>query len=380
MRLFRFRTAITAWFVVFLATIFFTGPLIGQEFKRALPGKTFSFPQDHFSHPEFKTEWWYYSGHLYSQEKKAYGYQLTFFRTGLTRQTKHQKSKWSIQDLYFAHLAVTDQSEKKFEYREKISRGSLGEAGASPYKTGDKTFRIWVEDWSVEGKGGGMLNHILKAGDKTFGIELRLTPEKNPVVHGLNGISQKAEGEGYASHYYSISCLKTEGRIFLQNKEIPVQGTSWMDHEFGSSQLRQYQVGWDWFSIQLDKGTELMLYQIRHRDGKIDPYSSGTIIFPDGTYQHLPKKKFQIDVLDHWKSSKSGAIYPSKWRITVPARQIELTLSPTVKDQELITKESTRVIYWEGSVKVDGKYQGNPINGVGYVELTGYAESLSGRI
>jgi predicted secreted hydrolase len=171
--------------------------------------------------------------------------------------------------------------------------------------------------------------------------------------------------------------LKTEGKIFLQNKEIPVKGMSWMDHEFGSSQLREYQVGWDWFSLQLDKGMELMFYQIRHRDGKIDPYSSGTIIHADGTHQHLFKKEFQIEVLGRWKSSKSGAIYPSKWKITVPAHQIELTLSPTVKNQELITRESARVTYWEGSIKVEGKYQGSPINGLGYAELTGYAEPFS---
>jgi predicted secreted hydrolase len=366
--------------IILLALTFFASALLGQEFKRALPGRVFSFPQDHFSHPEFKTEWWYYSGHLYSQEKKSYGYQLTFFRTGLNRETKHQKSKWSIQDLYFAHLAITDESRGKFEYLEKISRGSLGEAGAYPYKKGEKTFQIWIEDWSIEGKGPGMQNHILKAGDKTFGIELMLIPEINPVIHGQNGISQKAEGEGYASHYYSIPRLKTEGKIFLQNKEIPVQGISWMDHEFGSSQLRQYQVGWDWFSIQLEGGTELMFYQIRERDGKIDPYSSGTIIFPDGTYQHLLRNEFQIEVLDQWKSPKSRAVYPSRWRVKVPGHRIDLTISPTVKDQELITKESTRVVYWEGSVKVDGKYQGEPIKGMGYVELTGYAESLSGKI
>jgi predicted secreted hydrolase len=355
----------------------FTPTLLSQDFKRALPGKVFSFPQDHFSHPEFKTEWWYYSGHLFNQEKKSFGYQLTFFRTGLTRETKNQKSKWSIQDLYFAHLAITDESKKKFEYLEKISRGSLGEAGASPYKTSEKAFRVWIENWSVEGNGPAIQQHSLKAGDKTFGIDLMLTPEKNPIIHGQNGISQKAEGEGYASHYYSIPRLKTEGKIFLQNKEITVQGMSWMDHEFGSSQLREYQVGWDWFSLQLDKGMELMFYQIRWRDGKIDPYSSGTIIYADGTHQHLSKKEFQIEVLDQWKSSKSGAIYPSKWRIRVPNYQIELTLSPTVKNQELITKESTRVTYWEGSVKVEGKYQGNQINGLGYAELTGYAEPFS---
>jgi predicted secreted hydrolase len=372
----------TACFVILMALTSFTSTLLGQDFKRALPGRIFSFPQDHFSHPEFKTEWWYYSGHLQSLggDGKSFGYQLTFFRTGLTRETKHQKSKWSIQDLYFAHLAITDESKKKFEYLEKISRGSLGEAGAPPYKTGEKTFRIWIEDWSIEGKGPGIQNHILKAGDKFFGIELMLTPGKNPVIHGQNGISQKAEGEGYASHYYSIPRLKTEGKIFLQNKEVSVQGISWMDHEFGSSQLREYQVGWDWFSIQLDRGMELMFYQIRQRDGKIDPYSSGTIIFPDGTYQHLSKNEFQIEVLDHWKSSSSGAVYPSKWRIKVPGHRIDLTISPTVKDQELITKESTRVTYWEGSAKVEGEYQNNPVNGMAYVELTGYAKIFSKEI
>ncbi len=356
--------------------------IYAEEFKRALPGKVFSFPQDHFSHPEFKTEWWYYSGHLQSlgDDGKSFGYQLTFFRTGLTRETKHQNSKWSIQDLYFAHLAITDKSKKKFEYREKISRGSLGEAGALPFKKEEKTFRIWIEDWSVEGKGPGIQNYSLKAGDKFFGMELMLTPEKNPIIHGQNGISQKADGEGYASNYYSIPRLRTEGRIFLQNKEVPVQGISWMDHEFGSSQLREYQVGWDWFSIQLDNRMELTFYQIRHRDGKIDPYSSGTIIFPDGTYQHLPKKEFQIEVLDRWKSSKSGAIYPSKWRVKVPGHRMDLTISPTVKDQELITKESTRITYWEGSVKVEGKYHGDSIKGMGYVELTGYAKTFSKEI
>ncbi len=369
----------TACSVILLSLTLFTSTVLSQDFKRALPGRTFSFPQDHFSHPEFKTEWWYYSGHLQSQtqDKRPFGYQLTFFRTGLTRDTKQQKSKWSIRDLYFAHLAITDESRGKFEYLEKISRGSLGEAGASPYKASEKTFRVWIENWSAEGKGPSMQNHSLKAGDKKFGIGLMLTPEKSPVIHGQNGISQKAEGEGYASHYYSIPRLKTEGKIFLQSKEIPAQGISWMDHEFGSAQLREYQVGWDWFSIQLDNRVDLMFYQIWRKDGKIDPYSSGTIIFPDGAYQHLPEKEFQIEILDRWKSSKSGAFYPSKWKITVPARQIELTLSPTVKDQELITKESTRVTYWEGSVKVEGKYQGSPINGLGYAELTGYAKPFS---
>ncbi len=382
MRLLRLRLAMTGAVEILLILSLTSYGLRAQEFKRALPGKVFSFPQDHFSHPEFKTEWWYYSGHLQSQaqDKKPYGYQLTFFRSALRGETKNQKSKWSIQNLYFAHLALTDESKKKFEYREKISRGSLGEAGALTYKKEARPFRVWIEDWSAELKGLGMREHLLKGGNADFGIELTLVPEKNPVIHGQNGISQKAECEGCASHYYSISRLKTEGKMFLRGKEFPAQGISWMDHEFGSSQLREYQVGWDWFSIQLDNQVEFMFYQIRHKDGKIDPYSSGTIIFLDGRYQHLSKEQFQIEVLDQWKSRKSGATYPSKWRIKLPSHHIELSLASTVNDQELITKESTRVTYWEGSIKVGGKYRGNPIKGVGYVELTGYSKSLSGKI
>jgi predicted secreted hydrolase len=206
---------------------------------------------------------------------------------------------------------------------------------------------------------------------------LVLVPQKEPVIHGQNGISQKGEGKGYASHYYSITRLKTTGKVFLENKEIPVEGNSWMDHEFGSNQLQENQVGWDWFSIQLDNGIDLMFYNIRHRDGRTDPSSSGTVVFPDGKYRYLSKKEFQIDVLDQWKSIRGAAIYPSSWRVKVPAQQIELRLTPTVKNQELITKESTQVTYWEGSVKVGGKYQGHPVKGMSYVELTGYAKPFS---
>ena len=359
-----------------------TSTSFAQDFQRALPGRAFSFPRDHFSHPEFKTEWWYYSGHLQSgdRDKRSFGYQLTFFRTGLKRETKSKdrngRSRASISPILRSRM----NREKKFDYREKIHRGSLGEAGAAPYAANEKTFRIWLEDWSVEGRGPGLRDHSLRAGDKDLGIELTLTPEKNPVVHGEDGISRKAEGEGYASHYYSIPRLKTEGKIFQKNNEIPVRGLSWMDHEFGSSQLRDDQVGWDWFSIQLENRVELMFYQIRQRDGKIDPSSSGTLIFPDGTHRHLPSKEFQIEVLDRWKSSKSGATYPSGWKIRVPDQRIELTLTPTVKDQELITQQSTRVTYWEGSVKVEGNYGNDLVKGAGYAEMTGYAKPLSGKI
>jgi predicted secreted hydrolase len=342
-----------------------------QEFKPALPGKTFSFPRDHYSHPQFRIEWWYYTGHVRSQDGRSFGYQLTFFRTGLRGKAPGQ-SKWALKSLYFAHFALTDENDRTFTFREKISRGALGQAGAATDR-----LHVWVEDWTLKGDGK---DHLLEARDPSMAVRFRLTPLKPPVVNGINGVSQKAEGEGYASHYYSMTRMKTRGELTVKGKVLKVEGISWMDHEFGSSQLQTYQVGWDWFSIQMGNNTELMLYIIRHEDGTPDPCSSGTLTYPDGTSRHIRLEEFDIRVLETWKSRKTKARYPARWRIRIPQWNIDLTVTPTVADQELITRESSRVTYWEGSVRVKGKYNGKPVSGVGYAELTGYAEPLGGRI
>jgi predicted secreted hydrolase len=342
-----------------------------QEFKPALPGKTFSFPRDHYSHPQFRTEWWYYTGHVRSRDGRSFGYQLTFFRTGL-RRGRSEQSKWALKSLYFAHFALTDEDEKAFTFREKINRGALGQAGAA----GDR-LHVWVEDWTLKGEGE---DHLLEARDPAMAIRFRLTPLKPPVANGIDGISQKAEGEGYASHYYSMTRMKTRGELTINGRVMKVEGISWMDHEFGSSQLRSYQVGWDWFSIQLDNTTALMLYVIRHRDGNPDPYSSGTLTYPDGSSRHIRLEEFEVRVLGTRKSRKTKAHYPARWNIRISQLDIDLTLTPTVADQELITQESTRVTYWEGSVRVEGTYEGKPVSGTGYVELTGYAEPFGKRI
>jgi predicted secreted hydrolase len=360
------------FWVILLCFVFLAAAFAhAQEFKQALPGKTFSFPQDHYSHPQFRTEWWYYTGHVRSQDGRSFGYQLTFFRTGLRDEAPGQ-SKWALKSLYFAHFALTDENKKTFLFREKISRGALGQAGAATDR-----LHVWVEDWTLKGDGA---DHLLEARDPSMTIRFRLTPLKPPVVNGINGVSQKAEGKGYASHYYSMTRMKTRGELTTKGKVLTVEGISWMDHEFGSSQLQTYQVGWDWFSIQLDNDTELMLYIIRHEDGTPDPCSSGTLTYPNGTSRHIRLEEFDIRVLGTWKSRKTEARYPARWRIRIPQWNIDLTVTPTVSDQELITRESTRITYWEGSVKVEGKYKEKPISGVGYVELTGYAEPLGGRI
>ena len=342
----------------------------GFAYQLALPGRKLSFPADHFSHPDFKTEWWYYTGHLESESGNRYGYQITFFRFGLRdRQNNRAQQAPLFTDLYMAHFAISDVSGKKFSFRERINRGYDNRAGAAA----DRYF-VWNEDWKVEGDDRA---HRIQVNDRGTRLELVLQSLKPPVLHGQNGLSQKGEGEGRASYYYSLTRMKTEGTLSIGGKREKVRGFSWMDHEFGSNQLAEAQTGWDWFSVLLDNDTELMLYLLRRKDGSVDPYSSGTLVKADGTTKHLGLKDFDIRVLAHWKSPKSGADYPAKWKLKVPAEEMELQIAPKLDDQELITNRSTRVTYWEGAVRIEGTVRNKPVHGEGYVELTGYAGKLN---
>ncbi|HEX5606191.1 MAG TPA: lipocalin-like domain-containing protein [Candidatus Binatia bacterium] len=341
----------------------------GFTYQLALPGRKITFPADHYSHPNFKTEWWYYTGHLESESGRRYGYQVTFFRFGLRDRQNEVKEKPPFSELYMAHFAVSDVNAKEFRYRERINRGYNGKAGAAT----DRYF-VWNEDWKVEGDRN---NHKIQVSDRGTELQLNLKSLKPPVLHGSNGLSQKAAGEGRASYYYSLTRMQSDGALTIDGKTERVRGMSWMDHEFGSNQLGQDQVGWDWFSIQLDDQTELMLYLMRRKDGTVDPYSSGTLVQADRSTRHLKLSDYRVEVLGRWRSPTSGADYPMKWRVTIPAEQIELEINPAFQNQELITNRSTRVTYWEGAVDVRGRASGKTVSGAGYVEMTGYAGKLS---
>ena len=338
-------------------------------YQLALPGRKISFPADHYSHPDFKTEWWYYTGHLETDSGKRYGYQVTFFRFGVRDRQKQMKEQPLFTELYMAHFALSDIAEKKFTFRERINRGYNDKAGAATDR-----YRVWNEDWKVEGDDK---NHRIQVSDRGTALRLTLKSLKPPVLHGLNGLSQKGEGEGRASYYYSLTRMQSDGEVTINGKKEKVRGLSWMDHEFGSNQLREDQVGWDWFSLQLDNQTELMLYLIRRKDGTADPYSSGTLVRADGTIKHLALKDFRIAVVDRWKSPKSGANYPMKWKVSIPFEELELEITPAFQDQELITNRSTRVTYWEGAARVDGMVRNRTLIGAGYVEMTGYAGKMN---
>lgn len=359
-----------------LLILLFNTTGIAERFEPAEPGYRFSFPRDHGAHSNFKTEWWYFTGNLTSNGK-AYGYELTFFRRGVDQpQTEKNPSRWAIRDLYFAHFALTDGEEKRFYHTDKISREALGKAGARSDR-----LEVWIDRWRAAQGSDGVIHLLAETeGEETAGswkIDLSLKPDKSHVIHGTDGISRKGGEPGQASHYLSFTRLRTEGTLSIGGKARPVLGLSWMDHEFSSSMLNQNQVGWDWFSIQLEGGREVMLYQIRTVGGGKDPFSSGTIIEPDGTARHLLADAFILTPLRRWKSNKSGGEYPIAWRIEIPSERLTLESEPLLEDQELITSKSTRVAYWEGASRFQGMKQGRSIEGKGYIEMTGYAEPFN---
>jgi predicted secreted hydrolase len=341
-------------------------------FESATAGYRYEFPRDHGSHPSYRTEWWYYTGHLHTTNGRSFGFELTFFRRGVSPEDiKTMPSKWSLHHIYLAHFAVTDITGKRFHFSEKLSREGLGKAGAD-----ESRLRVWIDKWSAEAEPDPAGVHTLVAHDETHALTLRLEPAKPPVAHGAAGISQKGKDVSQASHYYSFTRLSTTGSLTIDGEQFEVSGTSWMDHEFGSSELGAEQVGWDWFSIQLDDNTELMLYGMRLNDGSTDLASSGTVISSDGRTQHLEVTDFQIESTATWTSPESKATYPARWRLKFPLLDLVLDVVPLVADQELRTSRSTMVSYWEGAVAVTGTKQGQPVKGQGYVELTGYTERL----
>lgn len=348
-----------------------TARVADPMWRLARPGYRYAFPRDHASHPQFQTEWWYYTGHLHAGGGRRYGFELTFFRVGV-RRGPPSRSAWALKDVYFAHFAITDPSRRRFLVTERINRGALRMAGAEAAR-----YRVWIDDWSatLDGK-----THRLRATGPEGSLDLDLHSSKPPVIHGVGGISRKAAGEGRASHYYSLTRMQGSGTLRLGNERTSVTAQAWMDHEWGSNQLTADQIGWDWFSLQLDDGRELMLYLMRRRDGRVDPVSSGTLVAPEGSARHLRLPEFQVTAIGTWKSPRTGGRYPARWRIAVPAAKLDVTLEPVMADQELVTTGGAGIVYWEGAVRVSGgSGPSASARGMGYVELTGYAPGASPR-
>jgi len=349
------------------AALFFLQPLQAQ-YRTALPGYRYEFPRDYFNHPDFQTEWWYYTGNVKSVGGHRFGFELTFFRQAASRDPA-KTAAWDINDIYLAHLALSDLDGGKFYHAERTNRSGPGMAGAS-----EALARIWNGNWQVQWEDE---DQKLQGINDRFQFHLKLHSERPPVIHGENGLSQKAEGPERASHYISLTRLATSGSIELAGKRFEVSGTSWMDHEFFTHQLDSDQTGWDWLSLQLADHTELMLFHIRRKDGSIDPYSAGTYVDAAGKTVHLQRSDFTLQAAgETWTSPDTHAVYPVHWIITIPKLGLALEAKTPLESQELTGKTKLAPNYWEGAIVLTGTRKGEPLGGVGYLELTGYDRAV----
>jgi predicted secreted hydrolase len=376
-------------------------------FARATEVRPFVLPADHGPHFEYQTEWWYYTGNLAAADGRRFGFQLTFFRRGLSPGAPPQEGLATNQ-VYFAHFAITDVARGAHVGVERFARGAGGLAGA----TGEP-FAVWLEDWKVvsccgascaapptppahfarvnraslaaraSACDGSTVNLVARDDSKGLLLDLELEACKPLVAHGDRGLSPKSEEPGNASYYVGYTRMAARGRIGTSVGasggspavyETEVTGEAWFDHEWSTSVLGARAVGWDWFSLQLDDGRELMYFQIRRDDGSTEPASGGTLVDRDGRARRLARDDVRVETLGHWTSPDTGTTYPSRWRLSVPADQLDLVVEPWLEAQEM----KTSFTYWEGAVRVSGVSGRKAVSGQGYVELTGYGRSMHG--
>jgi predicted secreted hydrolase len=341
-----------------------------EGYARALEPRPFTFPDDHGPHPEYRTEWWYYTGNVATADGRAFGFQLTFFRIAQAPPGPARPSAWAASQVYMAHFAVTDVAAGRFHPATRLVRGALDLAGAAA-----RPFRVWAEDWSVEGEGEQALPMRLRAAEGDLAVDLVLDGGKPLVLHGERGLSRKGPEEGMSSYYYSFTRMPARGAIRVGAERFAVTGHAWMDREWSTSALGPDLVGWDWFALQLSDGRDLMVYRLRRRDGSLDPFSAGTIVGGDGLARALYAAEVVIEPLAWWTSPRGGIRYPARWKLAVPREGIALEIAPLVADQEFVEP----VRYWEGAVRAQGHAGGGPVQARGYVELVGYADPVGSR-
>jgi predicted secreted hydrolase len=367
--------------------------------SRACGTSELAFPRDHGRHPDFRTEWWYLSGQVRSDDGAEWAYQFTIFRRALERWTdlalvgmaiasrtirnmglfqqalakmlETQNCRRIKVDGYVGHFAITNIVQQKYVFFERAGTSLFGIAGAR-----EDCLQVWVKGWELRQREKTM--HVA-AERNDFAIDLELQPLKPPVLHGTQGLSIKGSEAGQASYHYSLASLRTSGTLKWQGRSFPVVGNSLMDREFGTAMLPRTVRGWDWFGLILDNGHEVMLSLIRNADGSIAETSSGTVVFPDGRWQCLAAEHFFVEAAEFWTSSVTGARYAVGWTVRVGRIDLQLDVHAVVKAHELVSATSTAIDYWEGPVSVSGRMFGKSVTGKGHVEMVGYSQPAGGK-
>jgi predicted secreted hydrolase len=337
----------------------------GDGFARATQPRDFVFPADHGSHPEFRTEWWYFTGNLETTSGRHFGFELTFFRYALAAPSARfeSSSQWRTDQVWMAHFAVTDSATGKFIARERLTREALGLAGVAV-----EPWRVWVEDWSAVGDANDGLTLRLRAKDDAIELDLGLNSTVPHVAHGDRGLDAKGAEVGNASHYYSFPRLAADGVVTVEGEAFAVTGLAWLDREWSTSSLEPGIVGWDWFALHLSDGGSLMFYRLRSANGEASSHSGGSLVDADGVRTRLAASDVELTALDHWTSASTGVRYPIAWRLAAPKSGITLEVRPYLENQEL----DLSVRYWEGAIHAEGTGAAGLLTAQGYLELAGY--------
>lgn len=336
-------------------------------FKKAIEPRVFSFPADHGPHNGYAVEWWYFTGNLTASDGRELGYQFTLFRSAIVPPTENTPapSAWRSDAAFMGHLAVTDVTGQRFFAHERFSREAIGLAGAQA-----APFRVWLDDWQVQSDDPAVQTMRLVASEGEIDLDLTLDSSQPPLLQGDAGLSQKSAGVGNASYYYSMTRMPTTGQMTIAGQVYTVTGNSWMDREWSTSALADDQEGWDWFALHFADGSDMMIYHLRRTDGTSDPYSAGIYRRADGQVVHLKSADIAFVPQGSWQSPHTGGVYPAAWQIQIAPLDLTMTVTPALADQEL----QVTVRYWEGAVRVQGEMAGAPVSGVGYLEMTGYAD------
>lgn len=347
-------------FFIILFFLSFSGFAFGLEFSDITENSRPKLPDDFYYRRDYRVQWWYLTGHLMDETGSEFGYELTFFAVGV--QKKEYKSRFGVRNIYISHFALSDVKNRRFLSSEAAETGVFGFAGAD-----EESLDVWVDNNFLKGTQEQM-QIMASDKDKGIGLDLILSPAKPVVLNGYAGYSRKSEESSLiASFYFSYTSLDTRGTLNIGGKTFKVKGRSWFDREISSRGLDATERGWDWFSMQLEDGREVMIYMIRKKDGSVDRYSSGTVVYKDGRARHLSLPDFKVNVLSHYRSAKTGTEYPSKWQIAIPSENLNLTVTSLIKDQEFQDSAITGSKYWEGTCSVAGT-----VGGRAYVELVGY--------
>ena len=331
-------------------------------FARAEHARDFVFPRDHAAHPDYRAEWWYFTGHLRDAKGRPFGFQLTLFRFEIAAQqapsSLQSSSAWRTPTVLLGHFGLSDIASTKFHAFERLSR-------ALPTVAGTKLAppAVWLDDWRIEQQGDDAWH--LHAAQDGVALTLELEAASAVVLQGEAGLSRKSAAAGNASYYYSLPKLTARGSVLLADGKHEVTGEAWLDREWSTSALSREQSGWDWFALQLADGGSLMFYRLRQRDGGTDDYSAGSYVDASGKQHRLSAQDLRIEARGAWTSPHSGRVYPQGWHLALPRMKLAWELAPRLVDQEW----RGRFHYWEGAVTVT--QDGQPA-GLGYVELTGY--------